>query len=77
MADEELMDIDSELYANAEIPPEELERMAKEEADKAAKPKRPGRPRKNAATPAAEPAAPKSPSNYRRAFLYPRQAYGR
>jgi len=30
--DEELMDIDSEIFANAEIPPEELARMAAEEA---------------------------------------------
>lgn len=62
--DEELMDVDSEVFANAEIPPEELARMAAEEAmanEKAAqqaaeeKPKRQGRPRKSAEAPAAEP----------------------
>ena len=54
--DEELMDIDSEIFANAEIPPEELARMEEEQA--AAKPKK-GRPRKNPQSSAAEPAAPK------------------
>jgi hypothetical protein len=53
--DEELMDVDSEVFANAEIPPEELARMAAEElvanektAQQAADPqsKRPGRPSK-------------------------------
>lgn len=53
--DEELMDIDSEIFANAEIPPEELARM---EAEQSAKPKK-GRPRKNPQTAAAAPAAPK------------------
>lgn len=66
--DEELMDVDSEVFANAEIPPEELARMAAEEAmaaEKAAqeaaqqtdeaKPKRSGRPRKDEEAPAAEP----------------------
>ena len=58
--DEELMDIDSEIFANAEIPPEELARMEAEEKakaqadDKAAK--RKGRPRK---TPLPESAEPK------------------
>ena len=53
--DEELMDIDSEIFANAEIPPEELARM---EAEKAAKPKK-GRPRKNPQPASTEPATPK------------------
>lgn len=65
--DEELMDIDSEIFANAEIPPEELARMEAEENTPKAKsnkpetdkPKRIGRPRKNSATteiaPVAEP----------------------
>ena len=53
--DEELMDLDSEIYANAEIPPEELERMKKagslartkdKPADTPA-PRKRGRPRKN------------------------------
>jgi hypothetical protein len=55
--DEELMDIDSEIFANAEIPPEELARMAAEEAaanekaaQEAAQPKRVGRPRKSSGT---------------------------
>ena len=54
--DEELMDIDSEIFANAEIPPEELARM---EAEKAASKPKKGRPRKNPAPANAEPAAPK------------------
>ena len=54
--DEELMDIDSEIFANAEIPPEELARMEAEQA--AAKPKK-GRPRKNPLPANTEPAAPK------------------
>ena len=53
--DEELMDIDSEIFANAEIPPEELARM---EAENAAKTKK-GRPRKSSAPTNTEPAAPK------------------
>ena len=53
--DEELMDIDSEIFANAEIPPEELARMEAEQA--AAKPKK-GRPRKNPLPANTEPAAP-------------------
>ena len=61
--DEELMDIDSEIFANAEIPPEELARMDAEEAaakEKAAqkeaeKPKRVGRPRKTASSEAISP----------------------
>ncbi|MBQ6068018.1 MAG: hypothetical protein IJK84_00805 [Bacteroidales bacterium] len=57
--DEELMDIDSEIFANAEIPPEELARMeAEKAAAEAAKPKK-GRPRKNAQPANAEPATPK------------------
>jgi hypothetical protein len=51
------MDIDSEIFANAEIPPEELARMAAEEAaanekaaQEAAQPKRVGRPRKSSGT---------------------------
>lgn len=55
--DEELMDIDSEIFANAEIPPEELARMAAEEAaanekaaQESAQPKRVGRPRKSGGT---------------------------
>ena len=55
--DEELMDIDSEIFANAEIPPEELARMEAEQAA-AAKPKK-GRPRKNPLPTSTEPAAPK------------------
>lgn len=43
--DEELMDIDNEIYAYAEIPPEEQERMAAEEAA-TDKTKHIGRPRK-------------------------------
>ena len=54
--DEELMDIDSEIFANAEIPPEELERM---EAEKAAAPKKKGRPRKNPQPDSTTPTAPK------------------
>ncbi len=54
--DEELMDIDSEIFANAEIPPEELARM---EAEKVASKPKKGRPRKNPAPANAEPAAPK------------------
>ena len=38
--DEELMDIDSEIFANAEIPPEELARMEAEQAAAAAAPKK-------------------------------------
>lgn len=53
--DEELMDIDSEIFANAEIPPEELARM---EAEQAAKPKK-GRPRKNPLPDNTTPATPK------------------
>ncbi len=53
--DDELMDIDSEIFANAEIPPEELARM---EAEQAAKPKK-GRPRKNPLPSNATPATPK------------------
>jgi hypothetical protein len=57
------MDIDSEIFANAEIPPEELARMDAEEAaakEKAAREnagtaKRIGRPRKNEAPAPAEP----------------------
>ena len=54
--DEELMDIDSEIFANAEIPPEELARMEAEQA--AAKPKK-GRPRKNPLPDTAASATPK------------------
>jgi len=54
--DEELMDIDSEIFANAEIPPEELARMEAEKV--AAKPAK-GRPRKNKQDIPSEPAAPK------------------
>ena len=61
--DEELMDIDSEIFANAEIPPEELARMDAEEAaakekaalENAGTAKRIGRPRKNEAPAPAEP----------------------
>lgn len=54
-SDEELMDINSDFYlANAEIPPEELARMGKEEAPA---PKKKGRPRKNPVD--TTPAAPK------------------
>lgn len=54
--DEELMDIDSEIYAMAEVPPEELARMAASEPAAPA-PRKKGRPRKN---PLPEvPAAPK------------------
>ena len=53
--DEELMDIDSEIFANAEIPPEELARM---EAEAASKPKK-GRPRKNPLPQPDQPATPK------------------
>lgn len=44
--DDELMDIDSEIYAMAEVPPEELARMAAAEPAAPA-PKKKGRPRKN------------------------------
>ena len=54
--DEELMDIDSEIFANAEIPPEELARMEAEQA--AAKPKK-GRPRKTPLPDATASATPK------------------
>ena len=54
--DEELMDIDSEIFANAEIPPEELARM---EAEQAAAPKKKGRPRKTPLPDANAPATPK------------------
>lgn len=56
--DDELIDIDSEIFANAEIPPEELARM---EAEKSAAPapKKKGRPRKNAPVAPTVPAAPK------------------
>lgn len=59
--DEELMDIDSEVFANAEIPPEELERMAAEEAAAAAAaaPKKSTRGRKPSAAKAAPAEAPK------------------
>jgi hypothetical protein len=50
------MDIDSEIFANAEIPPEELARM---EAEKAAAPKKKGRPRKNPLPDTTTPATPK------------------
>ncbi|MBR1835580.1 MAG: hypothetical protein IJ785_08805 [Bacteroidales bacterium] len=64
--DEELMDVDGEVFANAEIPPEELARMAAEElvanekaqqkaAETEEKPKRPGRPRKSEEDEPAEP----------------------
>lgn len=58
--DEELMSIDSAVYANAEIPPEELARMAAEES--AAEPKKSKRGRKKKVVdpePAPVPAAPK------------------
>ena len=57
--DEELMDIDSEIFANAEIPPEELARMEAEQAAAAAAPKKKGRPRKNPLPSTTEPAVPK------------------
>ena len=61
--DEELMDIDSEIFANAEIPPEELARMEAEEKAKAEAeekaPKHKGRPRKNPLPNPDEPAVPK------------------
>ena len=53
--DEELMDIDSEIFANAEIPPEELARM---EAEQTAKPKK-GRPRKTPLPASTTPTTPK------------------
>jgi len=57
--DEELMDIDSEIYAYAEIPPEEQEHLAEEEKA-TAKPKRQSRARKSETeAPAAPEAAPK------------------
>ena len=52
--DEDLIDIDSEFFANAEIPPEELARIEAEKA--AAEPKKKGRPRKKPVpAPTAEP----------------------
>ncbi len=64
--DEELMDVDGEVFANAEIPPEELARMAAEElvanekahlnaSETEEKAKRPGRPRKSDGEAPAEP----------------------
>lgn len=55
-SDEDLMDIDSEIFTNAEIPPEELARM---EAEANATPKTIGRPRKNATDVSAKTPAPK------------------
>lgn len=56
--DEELMDIESEVYANAEIPPEELAALVAAEAPAPQKSKR-GRKKKVVAEPAPVPAAPK------------------
>lgn len=44
--DEELMDIDSEIFANAEIPPEELARMEAEQSATEPEPKKPSRRKK-------------------------------
>lgn len=57
--DEELMDIDSEIFKNAEIPPEELARMAAEGIPLSEAPRKRGRPRKY-------PPAPEKPKTGKR-----------
>lgn len=57
--DEELMSIDSAVYANAEIPPEELARMAAEEAAAEPKKSKRGRKKKVVEPEPVVPAAPK------------------